>query len=730
MLFSVFGYAQSRSRLFSKLNHAESDSQSIRILNQITESYLDEILIDSANIINQRSLSLSEKNNSSLNNFEGFLYAAQIQKKLKHYPEAFQYIHRAIEISNQTKHLHYKIQATNQLAGIYEASGQGQSAIDNYSKALKLATEIDDKKEMASSKLGLGIYYKKQNKASEGLQHLHDAISLAEEIKDSSVIFTACINLGTLYEKNKDYNKAMNSYRKALQINNSEKNENDRAICYFKIGRLFQTMKNSDSARFYLTETLKLHQKRNDQTGLIFDYASIASFYAEDKKIELAEENYLKALNQAVKFGDTVQLNLVNSYVGDFYYQRKNNTKLALNYFSRALDYNNSQVARETVMMLYDKISKIHYQEGRYKEAFDAHVKYKAWSDSAYNIHETKKQTELILSFEFEQAQKKIEEETKIKEAINQSELEKERLQRYFLLSGLALISLLLIVAVRSYRNKQKAHLILQKQKQEIEHQKKLVEQKNHEINDSINYALRIQTASLPEQKELETYFPNYGLFFRPKDVVSGDFYWAAGQEDFSLIAVADCTGHGVPGAITSMIGSMLLNEIFYVKKIYQPQNILKELNRLVKLTLRQEAASLSNDGMDISLCYWDKRTNNLYYAGANRPLYMVRNGEVQEIKPNKLSIGGSVPLIQDYEYHHIPLLKGDTVIMTSDGFADQFGGNKEKKYTTKAFKTLLSEIHDLNPKEQKNRIEQSFDKWRGTNEQTDDVLVFIFKLP
>jgi serine phosphatase RsbU (regulator of sigma subunit) len=178
------------------------------------------------------------------------------------------------------------------------------------------------------------------------------------------------------------------------------------------------------------------------------------------------------------------------------------------------------------------------------------------------------------------------------------------------------------------------------------------------------------------------------------------------------------------------MIGSMLLNELFYVKKITQPNEVLTELNRLVKLTLRQSGESTSNDGMDIAFCSLNTATNKLLYAGANRPLYIINaKGELTEYKATKVSVGGQVALIQPYNLHQIQLTAGDTVIMSTDGYADQFGGEKEKKYTTKAFKNKLIESAQLNAKEQKIAIETAFNNWKGKHEQTDDILVFVMKV-
>ena len=218
-----------------------------------------------------------------------------------------------------------------------------------------------------------------------------------------------------------------------------------------------------------------------------------------------------------------------------------------------------------------------------------------------------------------------------------------------------------------------------------MDSQRKLLEEKNKEISDSINYAKHIQTACLPDKPQLDACFDDYYLLFKPRDVVSGDFFWTAQIDSKVMLAVADCTGHGVPGAIMSMIGSILLNETFHVKSMYSPEKVLKELNRVVKLTLKQEGDSTSRDGMDIAFCLWDKNLNKLFYSGANRPLYIIKHkGQLEEYKATKLPIGGTTALLQDYDLNVIELSKGDRIIISTDGFADQFGGNKLKKINTK----------------------------------------------
>jgi serine phosphatase RsbU (regulator of sigma subunit)/uncharacterized protein HemY len=719
--------AQGPVLLLNTLKRATSDTQKINTLNALTKLYIDRDL-DSASLFNKQSLALASLNPNQAYKYKSIYYRAYIKRKQKQYDEALLIAKTALATAINTKNTGDEANALVLIGSIYEQSNRNDLALEHFLKALELSKSIGNKKEMLGAYLSLGIYYKKMTKTTAALTNLLEAMKIAEAIPDSGSMFTTCINLGSLYEKANDNVKAKEFYRKALIINRSEKDEDDQAIVFYKLGKLFHKLKQIDSAKYYLTATLNIHVKRNDEPGLIFDYSNLGGFNQEDGDYSLAKKNYEKALNLALKHHDTIKINMIYSYLGTLYTKLKDYPN-ALKSFKTSLIYINPMVPKETIMQQYKKISDIYNELGNYKEAYMNYVSYKAWSDSSYNVTDTKKQTELKLNYEFEQTQKRIEADTKARELISKAELENERKQRNYLLIGLAVISLMLVITVKSYSAKQKANHILQKQKKEIERQKKLVEEKNLEINDSIHYAQRIQEASVPKMSELDTYFKNYALLYKPKDVVSGDFYWAAKMEDYSLIAIADCTGHGVPGAITSMIGSMLLNEIFYVKKLFRPNEVLTELNRLVKLTLRQDSDTLSNDGMDIAFCLLNTVTNELYYAGANRPLYVINSTGLIQYKASKVSVGGQVPLIQDYELHKIQLEPGDTVVASTDGYADQFGGDKEKKFTSKAFRSLLAANYNATPTEQKHIIENTYNAWKKEYEQTDDILVFILKI-
>jgi len=272
--------------------------------------------------------------------------------------------------------------------------------------------------------------------------------------------------------------------------------------------------------------------------------------------------------------------------------------------------------------------------------------------------------------------------------------------------------------------------MAIHKEKERINELKLVIEHKHQEIIDSVNYAKRIQEAILPDRTEIQQQLNNSFILFKPRDIVSGDFYWFSHKDGKSIIAAVDCTGHGVPGAFMSMIGNTLLNEIVNEKGITEPGPILHRLNEEVNRSLKQTRQdSESRDGMDVAICSYDFNKMELQYAGANRPLYYVKQGQLEEFKADKFPIGGldyDVP--KKFNTRTFQLSKGDTIYTSTDGFADQFSPD-DKKLMTKRFKELLVSIHDKPVEEQKAFLDNYIENWRGTMEQTDDILVIGVKV-
>ena len=268
----------------------------------------------------------------------------------------------------------------------------------------------------------------------------------------------------------------------------------------------------------------------------------------------------------------------------------------------------------------------------------------------------------------------------------------------------------------------------------EVVEQKHLIEEKHKEITDSINYAERIQRSFLASTELLNENLKDYFVFFQPKDVVSGDFYWAtklissSGVENFALVT-ADSTGHGVPGAMMSMLANSLFKEVFINKKIMQPNDILKALDIALDEAINKQEGASFNDGMDVALIRIDKVTNHLVFAGAFRSIIIERNMEIIELKGNRYPIGFFSGIEKKFENIEFQLQNNDSVYLFTDGYIDQFGGSKNKKLNKSNFKDLLKTVVEMDMEEKEAFLEYSLNNWKQDNEQTDDVLVAGFKV-
>jgi serine phosphatase RsbU (regulator of sigma subunit) len=358
----------------------------------------------------------------------------------------------------------------------------------------------------------------------------------------------------------------------------------------------------------------------------------------------------------------------------------------------------------------------------------ELHQKDKKLNEATGQLEEEKKQSELT-----NKELDVVNREKKVKE----QELHQNSIYMNFLLFGLGIVAVFSFFLVRNIIQKKKANQLLAKQSSEIEEKSRIIEQKNIETEQSIVYAKRIQQAILVPPKEINAHIENFFILYKPKDIVSGDFYFFSHQyanpsdkNGDVIIAAVDCTGHGVPGAFMSMVGNEKLKDAVDVSA--SPGKILHELNKGIKSALRQSGGATSTrDGMDLSLCSIPAFINGasgtkIKYAGANRPLWIIKKDgkEVEEVKATKCAIGGHTAVTQEFSEHSIELKKGDTFYLTTDGYADQFGGPNVKKLMTKKFKDILISIQDKPMREQQKHLDDFIVNWRGDAEQVDDILV------
>ena len=414
------------------------------------------------------------------------------------------------------------------------------------------------------------------------------------------------------------------------------------------------------------------------------------NYYAEDGQIYLQQRYKMGVLIDEKYFGD------------------KNHYSIKLKLAFKELMANNDSIIGQKLKKTMSELSKIDSNYRFLLEQRNADLK-------NANLLLSDRERKLLL------AERKL----SLSEIENENSSLKIARQKIILIASFSILILvisLLIFVIRSNNEKKKANILLAEQKA-------IIEIKNNEITDSINYAKRIQQSILPPISEISAALPHSFVLFKPKDIVSGDFYWFEESNNKTLIAACDCTGHGVPGAIMSMLGADKLNESLVHSS--DVSSILTLVNKGVKKALRQSSKEDSTrDGMDLALCAFDKGMNFLEYSGANRPLWVIRNNrnEIEEVKATKVAIGGFTDEDQVFEKHKIELNKNDAIYIFTDGFADQFSQD-DKKLMTRKFKEILLSIQDKSMEEQKNYLDTFIEDWKGGMEQTDDILVIGIRI-
>jgi serine phosphatase RsbU (regulator of sigma subunit) len=364
---------------------------------------------------------------------------------------------------------------------------------------------------------------------------------------------------------------------------------------------------------------------------------------------------------------------------------------------------------------------------GNSKKALQYHINYTSIKDSIIKIENEADHNQKIIRYEFEKNELIAKATNEKREVIAKETQQKQKYVIIAVVVILALVTLFTLLLYRRFTITQKQKIIIEIQKNETEEQKHLVEEKQKEIIESITYAKRLQEAILPPQEFINKYVPNNFILYKPKDLVAGDFYWAEQINDFFFIAAADSTGHGVPGAMVSVVCSNALNRTVKEFNLTETGNILDKTRELVLETFEKSTSEVK-DGMDISLLCIDNKNKKIFWSGANNPLWYFQDNELKEIKADKQPIG-KTEYPKPFTTHSIEYITNTTFFLFTDGFADQFGGPKGKKFKYKQFSDLLVNNINLTQQQQAETIDKVFEDWKGNLEQVDDVCVIGIKI-
>ncbi len=716
---------QTLDSLYKLYTNAKHDSTKISILNEEIGYFYERKNPDSAIFYYEKAINLVNKNLLILNNKNTSL---------------------------KIRYLKLKANSLRYTGIVFYEKGAFDKAIEFVLKSLKIYDQlitlcedekhiIDCKKGMTQCYIPLGNINLDQSNYSNALKYFLKALKIHEELENTVQISGCYVNIGNVYFEQGMNDKATDYYFKALKIADELGDKKTMAKCYNNIGNILLLQGDYDLVISYYLKSLKIKEEFNDKYGIAMVNSNIAELH-----VIIADSVYSKIENK-----------------------RNEHLVSAIRYGLKAIEIAHEinaipleNPAADVLMGAYKKLNNFE------KSLVYAEI-YIATKDSMFKEEKTKSVADAERRFDSEKKQLIIDKLNKEKE-LNLSELfvqkehgEKQRITILFIIGGLLLVVIFAVFIVQRLRISRKQKQIIENQKlvvdeknvilnQQIEEiitqrdeieaqrdlvsvQKKQIENIYSELTDSIHYAEKIQKAILPSSEFMNSILSDYFILFKPKDIVSGDFYYVAKRNNIIIAAVADCTGHGVPGAFMSMLGVSFLNEIIAKENMKQADQVLNELRNYVVKSLQQKGIiGEQKDGMDISFIILDTNTYTLQYSGANSPLYFISasSNELREIRPDKMPVSIYINM-KSFTNHIVKIEQGDTIYLASDGYSDQFGGEFGKKFYSKQLKQILQENCKSPLKEQGIMLENAFQKWKDTHkniyQQTDDITIMGFKV-
>jgi len=656
----------------------------------------------------------------------------------------------------------------NNIGIIYHDLGNYEKSLDSYIRSIKIKEEFGDERGIALSYNNIGIVHKEQGNNQQAIEYYRKSLEISLKIKDNKTAANAINNIANVY----------------LDLGNEQKNKGN-------VKTANEHYKNSIE---YNLKSQKIREEIGDKKGVAHSLGNIANIYMQQGELKPALEYFIKSLEILKEINELAAIAGVYNNLSTLYSLMADasalkNEGMQKTYLSYSVQYGEMgyELSQQLGMLFYQSshaktLMNTYKKTGNPNKALEYAEKFIELNDSLFSQDKTKALTEAEKKFESEKKQLQIEKLNKEKELQNSEILrEKEKGQRQklvliFIIAGLVLITIFAVFVVQRLRITRRQKDIIEEQKKMVDEKNSLLQLQNEEIRaqrdeiesqrdeitsqrdtvieqrdfieeqkkaitDSITYAKRIQSAMIPDLSLLfldRKLVNDYFILYRPKDIVSGDFYWATKINNWLIFVVADCTGHGVPGAFMSMLGISFLNEIVQKKEITCAGNVLDALRNAITEALKQNDSSretLSSvndiqikDGMDICFCAINIETGILQYAGANNPLYIIKTTEDKqpsliELEADKQPVGIHIKM-KPFSTKEIVLEKGDILYLMSDGFADQFGGPDGKKFRIKKLRELLLSFSEKNMNEQKEILETTFLEWKGKFKQVDDVTI------
>jgi tetratricopeptide (TPR) repeat protein len=679
-------------------------------------------------------IAISKDENTQINNYiilANHFRDDNIKKAERYYQLGIQLTIEALEskqISKQKRNKLLSLQSElyNDYGYFLKSNAKFQEAIVFYKKSInvqKLKTDSINESDIATTLVNIGNVLNFIDDIPNALEHFLAAAKMFERINDEEGIAFAYKFIATNYETTGNLEKA-NFYNKKA-IEKLRKLDIKIGIAYTLLNQTRFNLKQNkkDLALNDLNEAISIFKETENERGVVEALIAKGALFEKYDQTDSALYYFNATLKLKALQTDLESYFLVNYHLASVYYF-KNDIKKALPFAEKAWQVSKEVNIAEHKATIAKLLSKIYADKGNYKEAFKMQELFEVMHDSVFR-NENKRNI-IQKQFQYEYDKKAVADSIKINQEkkIFALQLAQQQSQKKYLFGLIILIG---IFTAFVYNRLQ----ITRNQKNIISAQKAIVDEKQKEILDSITYAKRIQNAIIPGKKFVDEKLKNYFIFYKPKDIVAGDFYWINSQKheqhELLYIAVCDCTGHGVPGAMVSVVCENALNRSLIEFRETMPGKIFDKARGLLLENFAKRDEEVK-DGMDATLCAFDMKQNKLWWSGANIPLWIIRGNQFIEIKPDKQPIGKGYEN-KAFTTHEIALQKNDTIFLFSDGFADQFGGEKNKKMTKAKFKEKLLNMAALSMTEQKQELELFYENYRGNEEQIDDVCVLGFRV-
>lgn len=671
----------------------------------------------------------------------------------------------SLELARDINNLEWQALALNRLGNVYQLKTNYLKALDYYLRALEINKENNDNAEIARTLVNLANVYSVIGQYQRSIEHFLEAMDIHESIGEKEGLAWTSLGIARLFKKLNLLDRAMQYAQSALQYYKEIEQQTGKSVgvtlSLNEIGGIYSRLGDYEKALEYTQMVLDINTKTENVHGQAANYISLGTIFLEKGNFDLARKNLVEALMLKKQVNDSIDLAPLYRYLGQVEMQYGNTSK-AYEYFDKSLEFADKHRLIPDLSQAYLSLSLVLTKTGQHQKALEAYKNYSTFKDSLNSSDIAK----LEMQYEFEKREKEQELLARQREALQEARLDRQRVVLIFFVVAFLLAGALAAFIFYGYRVKKRINLLLveqnneiTRQKQEIESQKEEIEQQRdfvtrqrdqiaeqqRLITDSITYASRIQNAVLPGEISMEGLPWESFVFYKPKNIVSGDFYWVSKLSNGKvMLAVADCTGHGVPGAFMSMLGITLLREIAGKDENLLPADILMRMRQMVIVSLNQQGGKVDQaDGMDMAIVLIDPHKLTMEFAGAYLSAIVVREGDfvvddkignhriskvnnlsLIEFKGDKMPIGHHISGATPFINQKVQLQKDDMLYLFSDGYVDQFGGERNIKFLLHNFRNLLMSIHSKETSEQKKVVVNTIEQYKGDRKQVDDMLV------